>query len=126
MFVVDEEERLIRGHLERRLQPEFQKRLAHRPMVERVIAGFAQCGGKQAHRFGTANVSFDAALSALAYNLRCLGSLLHRQPGLQDRLRGVLGAFLRALRPLLLSRLCPGGYQSLRPFLGSAFLPGAA
>jgi hypothetical protein len=106
VFVVEQEERLIRGHLARRRQPEFCRRLAHRPVVERVIAGFAQCGGKKAHRFGMAHVSFDAALSALAYNLRRLGSLLRCRPALKARLIRVLGAFLRALLRLFHAASC--------------------
>lgn len=75
VFIVDEEERVIRRHLERREKRQFLERLAHRSTVERVIAGFAQCAGKRARRFGMRNVSFDANLSALGYNLRRLGSL---------------------------------------------------
>lgn len=75
VFIIDEDERLIRAHLDRRTEAQFRGRLAHRPAIERIIAGFAQCGGKRAHRFGAANTAFDANLSALAYNLRRLGSL---------------------------------------------------
>jgi hypothetical protein len=85
VFIIDEDERLIRTHLDRRKEAEFQERLAHRPAIERIIAGFAQCGGKQAHRFGMANAAFDANLSALAYNLRRLGSLCAKNAELAVR-----------------------------------------
>jgi len=85
VFVVDEEEQLIRSHLKRRASPEFRGRLRHRPHIERVIAGFAQCGGKQARRFGRSNVGFDASLSAFAYNLRRLGSILAKDTALAAR-----------------------------------------
>lgn len=94
VFVVDEEERLIREHLRRREHPEFRARLTQRVHVERVIAGFAQCGGKQARRFGDDNVSFGANLSALAYNLRRLGTLLRQKPELEASLRHALRVFL--------------------------------
>ena len=45
-----------------------------------MIAGLAQCGGKQAHRMGMDNVSFDETLSALAYNLRRLGGGAQAKP----------------------------------------------
>ena len=103
VFIVDEEERVIRSHLQRREQGEFGERLSHRPSVERVIAGFAQCGGKQARRFGMSNVSFDANLSALAYNLRRLGSLCSNNVELARRAASAaardLLALLRLLRP---------------------------
>jgi hypothetical protein len=105
VFIVDEDERLIREHLQRREHPEFQARLAQRTHVERVIAGFAQCGGKQARRFGIDDVSFDANLSALAYNLRRLGTLLRQKPGLEISLRRALRVFL-CLVWLGLSYLC--------------------
>ncbi|NJK31902.1 MAG: transposase, partial [Deltaproteobacteria bacterium] len=85
VFIIDEDERLIRAHLDRREEREFRERLAHRPAIERIIAGFAQCGGKQAHRFGLANTAFDATLSALAYNLRRLGSLCAKDAKLAAR-----------------------------------------
>ena len=98
VFIVDERERLIRGHLKRRKEPEFLHRISHRPAVERVIAGFAQCGGKQAHRFGKANVRFDVNLSALAYNLRRIGSLSASNQELRASLAVVIAALLRALQ----------------------------
>jgi len=108
VFVVEDEERLIRQHLEQRQQPDFLDKLAQRPTVERVIAGFAQCGGKQAHRFGRENVQFDANLSALGYNLRRLGNILRSNATLADRAARLLpkafGLFLRLLR-WLTSRL---------------------
>jgi hypothetical protein len=85
VFIIDEDERLIRAHLQRRDEVEFRERLAPRPAIERIIAGFAQCGGKQAHRFGIANTAFDANLSALAYNLRRLGSLCAKNAELAAR-----------------------------------------
>lgn len=109
VFIVDEEERVIRSHLERREEAEFRERLAHRPSVERVIAGFAQCGGKQARRFGMQNVGFDANLSALAYNLRRLGSLCASNAELAARAaRAVAASVANALaifvRRLLVAR----------------------
>ena len=86
VFVVEDKERLIRAHLERREQADFQTQLSKRVIVERVIAGFAQCGGKVAHRFGHDHVEFDASLSALGYNLRRLASLLSSRPELPERL----------------------------------------
>ena len=106
VFIVDEEERLIRKHLERRQQPEFLERLSHRPAVERVIAGFAQCGGKKAHRFGMANAAFDANLSALAYNLRRLGSLMRSDERLERKVSQLVGRFGLIIRWVLL-RLVP-------------------
>jgi len=101
VFVVDDNERLIREHLARRQEPEFKQRLAHRPSVERVIAGFAQCGGKKARRFGKRDLLFDANLSALAYNLRRLGSLLSKNADLEAKLRSASGALARWLRTVL-------------------------
>jgi len=75
VFVVPEQERLIRRHLARREEDDFEQRQAERPHVERVIAGYGQCGGKQAHRFGTRAAEFGARMSALAYNFRRLGSV---------------------------------------------------
>jgi hypothetical protein len=101
VFIVDDNERLIREHLARREEPLFKERLAHRPSVERVISGFAQCGGKKARRFGKRDLAFDANLSALAYNLRRLGSLLAQDSELETRLRGASRAPARWLRALL-------------------------
>ena len=95
VFIVDSEERLIRAHLEHRKESEFKERLAHRPAVERAIAGFAQCGGKKAHRFKIDKVAFDANLSALAYNLRRLGGLLKADPKLEEKLQRALRASTR-------------------------------
>ena len=86
VFIVPDKEKLIRNHLQQREEPAFEELLALRPLVERVISGFAQCGGKQAHRMGHDNVSFDSTLSALAYNLRRLGSVLREQPAVAARL----------------------------------------
>ena len=85
VFIVDADERLIREHLLRRDQPEFRARLAQRVGVEHAIAGFAQCSGKQAQRFGEQSVGFDTSLSALSYNLRRLGSLMRDNPELRAR-----------------------------------------
>ena len=111
VFVVEEEERLIREHLRRRQEPAFRDKLRKRPHVERVIAGFAQCGGKQATRFGLENVAFDANISALAYNLRLLGSLLRDNPELRAQLCALVLLFCRALLALLLTWRCPRPLQ---------------
>lgn len=104
VFIVEDEEHLIRQHLEQRQHPDFLDKLAQRPTVERVIAGFAQCGGKQAHRFGRENVQFDTNLSALGYNLRRLGNILRSNAALADRAARLLpkafGLFLRLLERL--------------------------
>ena len=105
VFIVDRDEYLIRKHLERRQHPEFLERIRHRPAVERAIAGFAQCGGKQARRFGMPNVAFEANLSALAYNLRRLGSLSGANTALASHVAEAAAAAVRALaqpwRPIL-------------------------
>jgi hypothetical protein len=87
VFLVPHKERLIRLHLRRREELDFVALLSQRPMIERVISGFAQCGGKEAHRMGTGNVSFDGTLSAVAYNLRTLGAVLKRKPELAQALQ---------------------------------------
>lgn len=97
VFIVDDEEWLIRTHLADREAPEFKAKLAHRPSVERVIAGFAQCGGKRARRMGRTRVAFDCNMSALAYNLRRLGSLLEADETLANRLEKALRAAARML-----------------------------
>jgi len=101
VFVVEAEERLIRDHLVERQTRGFKDRLAQRCMVERVIAGFAQCGGKSARRHGQQQVEFDSNMSAFAYNLRRLGSLMRadQTPGL--RLDAALRRFLRDVRTIL-------------------------
>jgi len=86
VFINEPRERLIREHLERRDQPDFKEKLSKRPQVERVIAGLAQCGGKQARRFGRAEVGFDVRLSSLAYNLKRLGGIMKQDELLQARL----------------------------------------
>jgi hypothetical protein len=111
VFVVEEEERLIREHLRRREEAPFREKLRKRPHVERVIAGFAQCGGKQATRFGLDNVAFDANISALAYNLRLLGSLLRDNPELRAQLCALVHFFCRALLALVLTWRCPRSVQ---------------
>jgi hypothetical protein len=85
--LVPDTERLLRLHLQRRQEPDFIELLSKRQVVERAIAGFAQCSGKTAHRFGQSDVAFDAALSALTYNLRTLGSLAMRKSKLRHRLQ---------------------------------------
>ena len=80
--------------------------MSNRSDVERVIAGFAQCGGKKAHRFGMANTAFDANLSALAYNLRRLGSLMKSDERLEHQVAQLVGRFGLFIRWLLL-RLVP-------------------
>jgi len=97
VFIFDDDEELIRSHLDRREETEFLNRLANRSAVERVIAGFAQCGGKKAQRFGMKNVAFDAELSALTYNMRRLGSLLRERPELEVLLRDVWRVFARLM-----------------------------
>jgi hypothetical protein len=84
--LVPETERLIRQHLQRRQEPDFIELLSKRQVVERANAGFAQCGGKVAQRFGQQDVEFDATLSALGYNLRTLGSLAVRNSHVRKRL----------------------------------------
>jgi len=101
VFIVDDNERLIRDHLARREESQFKQRLDHRPSVERVISGFAQCGGKTARRFGRRNLAFDANLSALGYNLRRLGSLVAKDSVLEAKLRSAIGALAKWLRGLL-------------------------
>lgn len=97
VFIVEDEERLIRRHLGERETPAFKDKLAERPAVERVIAGFAQCGGKHARRMSQDRVAFDSNLSALAYNLRRLGNLLKADEALEARLERALRALSRRL-----------------------------
>jgi hypothetical protein len=94
VFIVEAKERMIRAHLARRQELDFIALLSQRPDVERVIAGLAQCGGKQAHRMGMDNVSFDETLSALGYNLRRLGAVLKHNPELARRLEAQVAVFL--------------------------------
>ena len=86
IFVHPETERLLRVHLERRREPEFLRLLVQRQVVERANAGFAQCGGKQARRFGLDNVGFDTRLTAVAHNLRTLAALVAKDPELHQQL----------------------------------------
>ncbi len=95
VFIIDDDERLIREHLEKRKTEQFRDRLSKRVGVEHAIAGFAQCGGKQARRFGIESVGFDANLSAFTYNLRRLGSLLRKNDILSAKLNQVIAAFCR-------------------------------
>lgn len=87
VFVLPEDEQLIRAHLVRRAELDFVALLAERPAVERVLAGLVQCGGKTVHRVGQPLVDFDVALSAVTYNLRRLGSVLRQQPELEARVQ---------------------------------------
>ena len=113
VFIVEAKERLIRAHLVRRQELDFIALLAQRPDVERVIAGLAQCGGKQAHRMGQDNVSFDETLSALGYNLRRLGAVLKQQPAVASRLEEAVLLFLCLLlvQPRSGLRGCDAGPQ---------------
>ncbi len=86
VFVMPEDEKLIRAHLKRRTEAEFRARLARRSAVERAIAGYAQCSGKQARRFGIGRAEFDGQLSALAYNLRRIGSIARNNLNVAARL----------------------------------------
>jgi len=92
VFVVETDERLIRDHLERRREADFQAKLAQRVKVEHTIAGFAQCGGKRVRRFRQAHADFDVRLSALAYNLRRLGSWVRQRPELVEQLHQQVAA----------------------------------
>jgi hypothetical protein len=96
VFVVPDEQPLIDAHLTDRDTPEFKERYHKRVVVEHAIAGFAQCGGKKARRFGTQNVSFDVAMSALAYNLRRLGSIARNDRRVSQRLEQVVARLSRA------------------------------
>lgn len=86
VFVHPDTEQVIRDHLERRQETDFLKLLQHRHVVERANAGFAQCGGKVARRFGLEKVEFDTALTALAHNLRTLGAVTARREDVRDKL----------------------------------------
>ena len=96
VFVVPDEQPLIDAHLAQRATADFKHRYHQRVIVEHAIAGFAQCGGKQAHRFGTQKVSFDVAISALAHNLRRLGSIARDNQQTARRLEQILAHMLRA------------------------------
>lgn len=113
LFVVPETHRLVQARLARQGEPEFVERMRWRPGIERVIAGFAQCGGKQAQRFGLEDVTFDARLSALAYNLRRLAALAASDAALRARLEALLRLVLVILVSWLRARLSrsvvPGG-----------------
>jgi transposase len=102
VFVIKEDEQLIRAHLVRRAELDFVALLAERPAVERVQAGLAQCGGKTVHRMGLPLVDFDVALSAVTFNLRRLGALLQQQPELEARLQQEADRHRAAARLLFL------------------------
>ena len=86
VFMVPEREKVLRKHLQRREEEEFREFQRQRWRVEQANAGFAQCGGKQADRFGLDHVGFDARLSAIAYNLRKLGGNARDDARLRDHL----------------------------------------
>jgi hypothetical protein len=87
VFFVPKRELLLREHLVRREQPDFQELLKQRWRVEQANAGFEQCGGKTAQRMGQRAVEFDARLSALAHNLRKLGRMVAKDGELRERLQ---------------------------------------
>ena len=101
-FVVEERERVLREHLRRREEPHFREELKGRQVVERANAGFAQCGGKEAHRFGREATQFASNLSALAYNLRRLASVAAESEDIQETLE----ARARALFFVLFAIVC--------------------
>lgn len=86
VFFVPQKEQILREHLVRREQPDFQELLKQRWRVEQANAGFEQCGGKTAQRMGHRAVEFDARLSALAHNLRKLGRMVAKDDALRERL----------------------------------------
>ena len=106
VFVVPDEQPLIDAHLAQRGTAEFKQRYHQRVVVEHANAGFAQCGGKQAHRFGTQNVSFGVAMSALAYNLRRLGSIARDNQQTARLLEQILAQMLRAAFLLFFCAWC--------------------
>lgn len=85
-FIVEERERVLREHLRKRGEPDFRENLKGRQVVERANAGFAQCGGKEAHRFGREATQFASNLSVLAYNLRLLASVAAESEDIQEAL----------------------------------------
>ena len=97
-FIDEERERALREHLRRRDETDFRDKIKGRQVVERANAGFAQCGGKKARRFGRRATQFDTNLSALAYNLRRLASLADQseeiQQALEERARALFFFFL--------------------------------
>lgn len=95
-------ERHIRRHLSERQDADFRAKLAQRVRVEHALAGFAQCGGKLARRFGESNVAMDATLSALAYNMRRLAAVLSADAEARRRLEAVAAERRRALIILLM------------------------
>jgi hypothetical protein len=101
-FIVEERERVLREHLRRREEPAFRDKLKGRQVVERANAGFAQCGGKEAHRFGREATQFASNLSALAYNLRLLASVAAESDNVQEALE----ARARALVLVLVAIAC--------------------
>lgn len=90
VFVVPQKEKVLRRHLERRQEPEYLDKQARRFRVEQAIAGLAQCGGKEARRFGQEAVEFDVRISALSHNLRKLGRMVARDDRLRERLERVV------------------------------------
>lgn len=90
VFVVPEKEKVLRRHLERRQQSDYLDKQSQRFRVEQAIAHLAQCGGKEAHRFGLESVEFDVRMSALAHNLRKLGRKVRHDDQLRQRLERVV------------------------------------
>ncbi|MFU8803300.1 MAG: hypothetical protein ACNA8W_05785, partial [Bradymonadaceae bacterium] len=76
--------------LQRRQEADYLTEQARRYQVEQSIAGLAQCGGKQAHRFGIEHVDFDVRMSALAFNLRKLGQMVRNNDALRAQLERVV------------------------------------
>jgi hypothetical protein len=90
VFMEPEKEKVLRRHLQRRQDPDYLKEQARRYQVEQSIAGLAQCGGKQAHRFGIDHVDFDVRMSALAFNLRKLGRMVRDNDALRAQIDRVV------------------------------------
>jgi hypothetical protein len=90
VFMEPEKEKVLRHHLKRRQEPDYLTEQARRYQVEQSIAGLAQCGGKQAHRFGIEHVDFDVRMSALAFNLRKLGKMVRGDDALRAQLERVV------------------------------------
>jgi hypothetical protein len=85
---------VLREHLRQRQESDFREKLKGRQVVERANAGFAQCGGKEAHRFGREATQFASNLSALAYNLRLLASVAAKSEDIQEALEARAQALL--------------------------------
>ena len=101
-FVVEQRERVLREYLRKREEPDFHEKIKGRQVVERANAGFAQCGGKEAHRFGREATQFASNLSVLAYNLRLLASVAAKS----EEIQVVLEARARVLFFVFLAVAC--------------------